>query len=414
MAETKGGAATGLRGRLTAKGIASLGRGRHHDRGGAGLLLVVDEGGARRWVQRIMVHGKRREIGLGGWPLVSLASARDAALDNKRAALAGRDPIADKAAARDAAKAAAASARAQAVTFEKAARATHAEVAATFKSEKSRAAFLSRLEAWAFPALGSKSVADVTPADVRAVVLACRAKAPAVAAKLVVGLSAVFRHAVAEGLRADNPATAEALALPRAEKQRAHRKALPYADVPSAIDAVRASGAFASTKLAFEWLALTACRSGEARGARWDEIDREAAVWRIPKARMKSARDHVVPLPPRCLEILDAAEALRDASGLLFPSPRGKELSDMTLSKLLKELGFDADIHGLRTSFRTWAQERTSFPREVAELALAHRIGDATEAAYARSDMLAKRRRLMDAWADFLAAQRGKVVRLAR
>lgn len=401
------------RGGLSAKAVENLGPGRYSDGGGCGLMLIVDASGARRWIQRLMIHGRRRDMGLGPWPLVTLAEARDAAFLNKKAVHAGRDPLAEKAAARAAAVAAAASARVQAMTFEAAARAAHAEIAPTLKNPKSRAAFLSRLATYAFPALGARPVAEITPAEVRAVVLACRAKVPNVAAKLIVELSHTFRHAVAEGLRADNPATAEAMALPRAEKARAHRKALAYAEVLAAIEAVAASGAWPATKLCFEWVALTACRSGEARGALWSEIDRDRAEWVIPAQRMKGARAHRVPLPPRALAILDAAEAFRDASGLLFPSQRGKQLSDMTLSKLLKELGFAADVHGLRTSFRTWAQERTNIPREVAELALAHRIGDATEAAYARSDMIAKRRKLMEGWAAYLAARRGEVVALA-
>jgi integrase len=193
--------------------------------------------------------------------------------------------------------------------------------------------------------------------------------------------------------------------------------------VTACIAAVQASGAGLSTKLAFEFLVLTATRSGETRGALWSEFDlgspatsatsATSATWTIPASRMKAKREHRIPLSARTVEILKAAKALGDGTGFVFPGTRdGKALSDMTLSKLVKELGYDADIHGFRTSFRTWAQERTNFPREVAEAALAHAIRDKAEAAYARSDVFDKRRKMMDAWAAYLADDPGKVVRI--
>ena len=179
------------------------------------------------------------------------------------------------------------------------------------------------------------------------------------ARKLALRVSAVLKWAIAEHLRPDNPATAEALALPRIDKAKAHHKALPHADVAGCIDSVKASQAQGATKLASKFLALTAPRSGKVREARWDEIDVAAAVWDVPASRMKMKRPHRVPLSPRTLEILRAAEALSEGSGLIFPGPRGKPPSDMTLSRPVKEPGFAADMHGFRTSFRTWAQECT-------------------------------------------------------
>jgi integrase len=166
--------------------------------------------------------------------------------------------------------------------------------------------------------------------------------------------------------------------------------------------------------LALEFLVLTATRSGEARGATWAEIDLGASpCWTIPASRMKAKRDHRVPLAPRAVAILTEAKGLDDGKGLVFPGTKaGKPLSDMTLSKLVKELGFDADVHGFRTSFRTWAQERTNFPREVAEAALAHTIKDKAEAAYARSDVFDKRRKMMEVWAAYLAQEAGEIFKL--
>jgi integrase len=245
---------------------------------------------------------------------------------------------------------------------------------------------------------------------------------PPASKKLIYLTSFVFRWGIADGLCAGNPAIAQALALPRTENKSQNRKALPYAEVAGCIEAVRPSSAWAAKKLALEFLVLTPSRSGEVCFARWEEFDLHGAdsarhafrvTWYIPAERMKMGRVHRVPLSRRAIEILAEAETLRDGSGLVFPSIRGgKALSDMTLSKLVKELGFPVDVHGFPTSFRTWTQERTNFPREVAEAALAHIAGDAAERAYARSDLFEKRRKMMEAWAGFLAEEQGKVVRI--
>jgi integrase len=221
-----------------------------------------------------------------------------------------------------------------------------------------------------------------------------------------------MKWAIARGWRQDNPAENITKALPKHDRSKNHFKALPYSEVARCLEAVKASGAWASTKLALEFLVLTAGRSGEIRGARWDEFDLHGAsdirsakrvTWVVPASRMKMKRSHRVPLSHRALGILKEAEELKDGSGLIFPSVRGKELSDMTLSKLVRELGFNTTVHGFRTSFRTWVQEKTDYPREIAEAALAHRVGDDAEMSYARSDVLEKRMKMMEAWSLFLA-----------
>jgi integrase len=364
--------------------------GRYFD--GHGLFLRVQPNGSKQWVQRITVRGKRREIGLGGASLVSLADARETALTNRRLARTGGDPLALK------------RKTAAILTFEEAARRAHEELSPTWKNPKDRAAFISTLKAYTFPRFGSVRVSDVTSADIRQALLDLRKKAPEVARKITYRIGFVFKWAIAEGMRSDNPAKGDALALPRFERKTSHRKALHYSQVAGCIAAVKASRAGPSTKLAFEFLTLTACRSGEVRGASWEEIDREGGppVWMIPAERTKMRRLHKVPLAGRTLEILREAEKLGASSGLIFPSARGTELSDMTLSKLVKKLGFEADVHGFRTSFKTWSQEQTNFPPEVAEMALAHVIKNKAEAAYARSDLLEKRRKMMEAWDLFL------------
>jgi integrase len=363
---------------------------------GVGQAKARSLSGGRGFLKGLNAH-----LFCAGGGFIALAQAREKAIDNRRTARSGGDPLAEKRKAR------------AMLTFEEAAKEAHREFEPKFKNPKDAKAFLSSLSSYAFASFGSMLVCDVTGVEVRQAVLAIRAEKPEAARKLVMRISAVFKWAIANHLRADNPATADALALVRIERDKAHRKALPYVEVAKCIEAAYASGAWACTKLALEFLVLTAARSGEVRGARWDEIDLTVKVWTVSKERMKMKRPHRVPLSPRAMKVLDEAAKLQDASGLVFPSVRGKALSDMTLSKLVKELGYAVDVHGFRTSFRTWAQEQTNFPREIAEAALAHMSGDLVERAYARSDVFQKRRKMMDAWAAFIAEQRkDNVVRI--
>lgn len=370
---------------------------------GHGLYLRVDGNGSRFWVQRITIRGKRCELGLGSPSLVSLAEARAAALENRKLARAGGNPL---------------QARREAhavLTFEEAARKVHALHLPTWRNAKHGAQFISTLETYAFPRFGRMKIADISTADVLAVLAPIWTSKAETARRVRQRIGTVMKWAMAQGWRQDNPAENIAQALPKVNTAQENRKALPYAEVAGCIAAVNASGAGRSTMLAFEFLVLTAARSGEVREARWDEMDLKARVWEIPATRMKMKRPHRVPLSPRAVAILEEAKALGDCSGLVFPGTKpGRPLSDMTLSKLVKELGFEADIHGFRTSFRTWAQERTNFPREVAETALAHLSGDVVERAYARSDVFDKRRKMMGAWAAFVAQDVGKVVRIGR
>ena len=222
-----------------------------------------------------------------------------------------------------------------------------------------------------------------------------------------------MKWAVAQGYRDDNP-TGDAItaALPKRANHVRHMPALPHGEVAGAIEAVKASPAWIGTKLCFEFMVLTAVRSGEARGARWEEIDFAVSVWKIPATRMKATREHRVPLCVRAVEVLHAAKRLRRGSttaqsvGLVFPSARGKQLADARLSKLLEQLEIGAVPHGFRSSFRDWASERTDHPREVVEAALAHVVRNQTEAAYARSDLFDRRRQLMTDWMQYLDPER--------
>lgn len=385
---------------LTALAVKSATKpGKYFD--GHGLYLRVDTNGSRFWVQRITIRGKRCELGLGAPSLVSLAEARAKALENRKLAREGGDPLQAKR-------------EAQAIlTFEEAARQVHEMHKPTWKNKKHAAQFITTLETYTFPRMGKVKVQDITTADVLAVLMPIWTEKAETARRVRQRIGAVMKWAIAQGWRKDNPAENISKALPKVSKSQEHRKALPYVDVAGCIAAVQGSGAGQATKLALEFLVLTAARSGEVREACWDEIDLTAMVWEVPAKRMKMKRPHRVPLSPRALALLREVEAPGDRSGLVFPGTKmGRPLSDMTLSKLIKELGFSADVHGFRTSFRTWAQERTTFPREVAEAALAHLSGDAVERAYARSDVFEKRRKMMDAWAAYLAEKPAKVARI--
>ncbi|WP_339758829.1 integrase arm-type DNA-binding domain-containing protein [uncultured Sulfitobacter sp.] len=368
---------------------------------GHGLFLKVDTSGAKRWVQRIMIRGKRTEIGMGSASLVTLAEAREAALENRKLARAGGDPLQSKRASE------------ALLTFEEASHKVHKIHEPTWRNKKHAAQFISTLETYTFPRIGKLKVSEVTTADVLAVLQPIWLEKPETARRVRQRIGTVMKWAVANGWRQDNPADAIAQALPKQDKTQAHRKALPYDKVPEFLDALKASDAGDATKLALELVILTASRSGEVRLAEWSEFDLDQAIWTRPAHRMKSKREHRVPLSPRAVEVLSQARKLGSGEGLVFPGTKyGKPLSDMTLSKLTKALGYDVDVHGFRTSFKTWTQERTNTPRDVSEAALAHTVKDKAEAAYARSDFFEKRRLLMGRWEKFLLTFDAAIIQL--
>lgn len=273
-----------------------------------------------------------------------------------------------------------------------------------WKNAKYAAQWTATLRDYVFPRIGRKRVDLVTAADVMAVLLPIWNDKHETARRVRQRIGAVMKWAVAQGYRQDNPAgEAIGAALPKNGGIQRHQKALQHGEVAGAIQAVRQSDATASVKLAFEFLVLTACRSGEVRLARWDEMNLEAGEWTIPAERMKSKRDHRVPLSTRAQEILEEARDHTVLFDLVFPSPSGRALSDSTLSKLLRELGVQAVPHGFRSSFRDWAAECTDAPHAVMEAALAHVVKNKAEAAYARSDLFERRRALMSDWASYLS-----------
>jgi integrase len=383
--------------RLRAGDLAKLAPGPHED--GGGLRLVVEpyredgEPGPRRWVLRVTIAGKRRNRGLGPYPLVTIDEAREQATDIRRAARDGRDLIRELQ-----------QQRAKAVTFRQAFDAYYANRKKTLSNGKHRQQWTSTIETYVYPKIGDLPISDVTPADVLAILEPIWFDKAETARRVLQRMELVFKAAIVLGQREKaSPCVGIRQTLGIRHVNVEHHRALPYAEVPDFIRVLRASPSYEITQLAFEWLILTATRSGETRCARWDEIDRKTALWTIPKERMKGRREHVVPLSKRCLEILKKAKARRPDSELLFPAPRnGDALSDMAFTKVLRDRGFAdrATAHGFRSSFRDWATESAKVREVVAEAALAHTVKDKSEAAYRRAAYLDERRELMQRWAQ--------------
>ena len=367
--------------------------GRYAD--GGGLHLFISKTGSKSWVQRITVDGRRRDIGLGGFPSVSLARAREKAACNRTVVADGHDPVAKK--------------RTPAMpTFREAARSVHEATKARWRNGKHIESWMQTLERHAMPTLGKTPLDRIGRGDVLRVLSPIWSSRPETARRVRQRMRTVFRWALAHGFMESNPA-GEAIdgALPRMPKTKAHYRSLPYQEVASALGTIEASQASLAAKLSLRFLVLTAARSGEVRGATWDEVDLEGREWRIPPARMKAGLEHRVPLSAQAMEVLVEAAALRDESGLVFPSPlkAGSPMSDMTLTKVLRSTGLAqrATVHGFRSSFKNWTMEQTDTPWAVSEAALAHMLGNSTEQAYARSDLFERRRVLMQQWADYLS-----------
>ena len=362
---------------------------------GRGLYCVVRANGSKARVQRITIDGSRTDIGLGGYPDVPLALARKKSAEIRTAVAEGRDPRAERR-------------QPDLPTFRDAAEQYISDNGVRWKNPKESVNWRGSLATYAYPKFGNTRIDRVTRADVLNALKPVWTSKPSIARKLRQRIRQIFAAAMAFDYIDLNPA-GEVIdaALPRTPAVAAHFRALPYQDVPDTLEKIEASNASLSSRLCFRFLVLTAARSGEARGARWDEIDRGARTWAIPGSRMKAGREHRVPLSDAALEVLRRAKALDDNSGLVFPSlyKPGRELSDMTLTKLLRdnELAETATVHGFRTSFKTWCMETTDTPWAVGEAALAHTLGNSTEQAYARSDLFERRRELMEQWGSFAA-----------
>lgn len=389
---------------LTATEVRRLKPGLHAVGGVSGLLMNVKPTGARSWILRVMVGMKRRDIGLGGFPEITLAMAREKAREAKEQIRQGTDPVAE----RKAAKAALVAEQAKVeMTFEQAAIQCHAAKAPEFRSAKHKRDWLSSLEIHAFPVIGKLPVHAVALPHVQKVLEPIWQGRTETATRVRGRIEAVLAWATVSKYRTgDNPArwrgNLEAvLAKPGKLKHVEHHRAIEWKDAPEFMQKLRGREGMAARAL--EFLILTAARSGEVRGATWDEIDLDRKLWTVPAERMKAQREHVVPLSEAAIKLLKAVPRMQ-GSPFVFAAPRGGALSDMSLSAVMRRMKVEAVPHGFRSTFRDWVSETTSYPHEVAEKALAHTIPNAVERAYRRGDLLAKRIRLMEQWAAFLNA----------
>jgi integrase len=365
--------------------------GRYGD--GNGLYLVVDPSGAKRWILRTVIHGKRRDIGLGGLRVVSLAEARAKALEYRRIAREGEDPIEVRR-----------KARTTVPTLAEAAQSTMEQHRAGWKDEKHPSQWMNTLKAYVFPAMGQKRVDQIETSDVLRALSPIWLSKPETARRVRQRIKTVLDWAKAAGYRTgDNPVEGVNRGLPRQNEKRSHFAAIPYSDVPAFVAKLPAVATNQYARLGFEFLILTAARTNEVLSAEWPEVDWAKAVWTIPATRMKAGREHRVPLASRAVAVLRAAKKISDGSQLVFPGRSvGEPMSNMVFLMMLRRMGDTFTAHGFRSAFRDWASECTYFPREVCEMALAHAIKDKTEAAYRRGDLFEKRRELMFAWSDFI------------
>jgi integrase len=380
---------------LSAVKIRNAKPGRYAD--GNGLYLIVDDSGAKRWMLRTVIRGKRCDVGLGGLSLVSLAEGREEAVRLRKIARKGGDPLAERRRERRIVP-----------TFEEVAREVHKAHSATFRNPKHAAQWITTLEIYAFPTFGVRHVSEVESKDILEVLLPIWNEKPETSRRVRQRIKTVFDYAKAKGWRSgDNPVEGVIEVLPKHNEKREHFAALPYAQVPNFITALAESNVNTSIKIAFQFLILTASRTSEVLLARWSEIEIENKIWIVPAHRMKAKEEHRVPLPAKCLEFIIAAKKISDGGEYIFPgrSPH-QPLSNMSFLMVLRRMGrSNITAHGFRSSFRDWAEEKTNFANSVIEASLAHAVKNKVEAAYLRTTLLNKRRELMRAWAKFVMAK---------
>jgi integrase len=361
---------------------------------GHGAYLQISQWKTRSWIFRYVRNGRARHVGMGGCDYVKLSEARERAIDYRRMLARGVDPLDDKRGTRLEQQ----RAEARSKTFRECALEYIAAHENTWRGDGSRKQWTQSLERYAFPKIGNISVAAVTVTDVLAVLDPIAQEVPETAGRVRHRVAKVLDWAIARDLRQnDNPARRPNL-LPKRKRARQHFTAMPYVAVPAFIHELRQRPSIVARAL--ELLILTAARPGELLGMRWSEIDLASAMWTIPGERMKGGRPHRVPLSGRAVGLL--AGLPRDGSDNVFLGrSAGVRSNPHGLRRLLKRMEHGVTAHGFRASFRTWAGERTNFPRELIEVSLAHAVGDETEQAYARGDMLARRRQLMESWAKY-------------
>jgi integrase len=374
--------------------------------GVAGLYLCVSPSGSRSWIARVNVDGKRREMGLGSFPDISLSIAREKARAARSDTIMGIDPVANRKEARSARQALKATQK----TFADCAKAYIEAHSDSWRNAKHRAQWPSTFETYVYPTMGTVMVGEVTQAHVMAVLLPIWKTKTQTATRLRGRIEQVLAWATAAGFRQGENCARwtglldQLLPAPGKVSKPKHHPAVRVDDMPAFIKALRQHDGLSPKAL--EFAVLTAARSGEVRGATWAEIDLEAAVWTVPAERMKAGKEHRVPLNTQAIKLLEGMPRI-EGTELVFPAPRGGQLSDMALTALMRRMNFRDDAgrvcvpHGFRSSFRDWVFERTDYPRDLAEAALAHALENKVEAAYRRGDALERRRAMMQAWANY-------------
>lgn len=391
-------------GKLTALKVKNAKAGRHGD--GAGLFLVVRPEGSKAWVLRVQCNGKRRDFGLGGADVLPLIEAREKAAEWRKLAKAGRDPSLE--AKRE---------EIEIPTFERAAQQYHDNVKGGWKNPKHRAQWVQTLKTYAYPILGKRRVNAIDAPLIWSALGAIWQEKPETARRVRQRIASVLDYSKANGWReTEAPMRALAQIASRQTKRTGNFAAMPYAELPDLMCGLRDAEQTIGRR-ALQFTIFTAARSGEVRGARWREIDLDKAEWTIPAERMKAGKLHIVPLSPAALAILrELADVLGDdPDALIFPGLKSQRLSDMTLSKAFRVAGGEGyTVHGTaRSSFRDWVAEQCpTVPGDVAEAALAHAVKGKVEAAYRRATYLEQRRKLMAAWAEYLAGG-SNIVQLA-
>lgn len=378
------------------------------DGGVPGLYFKASSPGRGKWVLRFVSPDKRkrRDMGIGTYPDVSIARARETARIHRYEIAQGRDPLETKRQSDREARAAV-----EELTFEAAAREVHKEVTRGFKNRKHKAQWLTTLENYVFPKLGNRKVSTLRARDFADVLGSIWLSKAETASRVKQRCAYVMDWCVARDMIAASPVSAVSKLLakqPGKSERVVHQPAVPWQNVPNVVETICHVERPSLARRALEILVLTSCRSGEVRGMRWSEIDFDNKIWTIPSSRMKAKQPHRVPLCDRVMEILSDARALQLHDELVFPSSRGTPLSDMALTKLLRDQRVSssdpdciATAHGFRSSFRDWASEQ-DYGRDLAEKALAHTIKNRVEAAYHRTDLLEQRRPMMEAWGTFV------------
>lgn len=378
--------------------------GRYQD--GDGLMLVVKASGSRSWQVRLQVDGKRRDFGLGSANSVTLAGVRERADVIRKQYRSGVDPVAKKRAEKNA--------RMTIPTFREAAEGTHHEYKASWRNGKHKDDWLSSLKSYAFPKIGDLRIDQIDAPMIRDVLLTIWLEKPETARRVRQRIKSVIGWAASKGLTPALDLSIMDAGLPKQPRRDNHFKAMDFDKVPIFVAKVQAAPETVG-RLALLFTIFTAARSGETRFATWEEMDLEAAKWTIPANRMKAGRQHIVPLSAPAIATLERLTLLRtgQAGEPIFAAKRGKPISDMTISKVLRDMGLTDTVHGFRSAFKDWASEASSFPDAVSEAALAHSDKDKTRAAYKRTVFLKMRVDLMAAWASFIENNENNIADLA-